>query len=275
MQSGFSNPSAPAPIPPFPPHAPHFGFRVGDVGTHTSRTMMLEDLTAILSQVGATEMRVGYSAAIVGQNALGKRTESTRRLADQRLSELYALDPSVTLFRVLRELWSLDTQAQPEIAILCAIARDPLLRATAGPILAMRPGEELSRQSMTDAIRASVGNRLSASTVDKVVRNTSSSWAQSGHVEGRTRKIRRLVVARPASTAYALALGYLVGQRGQRLFRTFWASLLDSNPEKLRALAATAKQQGLLDMKVSGDVVEIHFPQLLTASERRESSGTD
>jgi hypothetical protein len=28
-------------------------------------------------------------------------------------------------------------------------------------------------------------------------------------------------------------------------------------------------------MKVSGDVVEIHFPQLLTAAERTESRGTD
>lgn len=261
--------------PAIPPAARDFGFRIGDIGTHTSRTAMYQELAGVLSRVPADAERSAYWDAIVGQNALGKQTDATRRLTDQRLGELYALDMHVTLFRLLRQLWSLDSQAQPQLAILCALARDPLLRATASPVLAMRDGQELSRQAMTDAVRAAVGERLSDSTLDKVVRNTSSSWAQSGHLEGRTRKFRRQVTARPASAVYALALGYLLGQRGQRLFRTFWASVLDANAEQLQALAAAAKRQGLLDMKVSGDVVEIHFPDLLTASERTDSRGTD
>lgn len=236
---------------------------------------MLHELRTVLAHLPSDAARVVYSQAIVEHNALGKRTEATRRLTDQRLGELYALDIGVTLFRVLRDLWPLDPQAQPQLTILCALARDPLLRATASPVLATRPGQELSRQSIADAIRAAVGERLSDSTLDKVVRNTSSSWTQSGHLEGRTRKIRRRVVARPASATYAIALGYLLGQRGQRLFRTFWASALDSSADQFQALAAIAKRQGLLDMKVSGDVVEIHFPSLLTAAERTEGRGTD
>jgi hypothetical protein len=236
---------------------------------------MLEELHGVLSQLPAEANRADYTEAIVEHNALGKQTESTRRLTDQRLGELYALDIHVPLFRVLRQLWSLDTQAQPQLAMLCALARDPLLRATAAPVLSMRPDQELARQAMTDALRAAVGDRLSDSTLDKVVRNTSSSWAQSGHLEGRTRKFRRIVAARPASTTYALILGYLLGLRGQRLLRSLWASALDASPDQLQAQAATAKRQGLLDMKVSGDVVEIHFSQLLTAAERTESRGTD
>lgn len=236
---------------------------------------MLEELRALLSQLPVEADRAAYTEAIVDHNALGKQTEATRRLTDQRLGELYALDTRVPLFRVLRHLWSLDAQAQPQLAMLCALARDPLLRATAAPVLAMRHNQELARQSMTDALGAVVGDRLSDATLDKVVRNTSSSWAQSGHLEGRTRKFRRVIVPRPASTTYALVLGYLLGQRGQRLLRTLWASVLDSTPEQLQAQAAAAKRQGLLDMKVSGDVVEIHFPQLLTAAERTESRGTD
>jgi len=257
------------------PSARQFGFRAGDIGTHTSRTMMLEELRALLAHAPAEADHADYTEAIVDHNALGKQTEATRRLTDQRLGELYALDSRVPLFRVLRQLWSLDEQVQPQLAMLCALARDPLLRATAAPVLTMRPNTELARQAMTDALRAAVGERLSDSTLDKVVRNTSSSWAQSGHLEGRTRKIRRVVEARPASTTYALVLGYLLGLRGQRLMRSLWASALDASPDQLQQHAAAAKRQGLLDMKVSGDVVEIHFPQLLTASERTESRGTD
>jgi hypothetical protein len=236
---------------------------------------MLEELRSLLTQLPADADRADYTEAIVDHNALGKQTEATRRLTDQRLGELYALDTRVPLFRVLRQLWPLDAQAEPQLALLCALARDPLLRATAAPVLSMRADQELSRQSMTDALRTAVGDRLSDSTLDKVVRNTSSSWAQSGHLEGRTRKFRRAVAARPTSTAFALVLGYLLGLRGQRLLRSLWASALDATPDQLQAHAAAAKRQGLLDMKVSGDVVEIHFPQLLTAAERTESRGTD
>lgn len=267
--------TGPIPSSTVPPSARQFGFREGDIGTHTSRTIMLEELRNLLAQLPADADRTDYTEAIVDHNALGKQTEATRRLTDQRLGELYALDMRVPLFRVLRQLWPLDAQAEPQLALLCALARDPLLRATAAPVLSMRANQELSRQSMTDALRAAVGDRLSDSTLDKVVRNTSSSWAQSGHLEGRTRKFRRAVAARPTSTAFALVLGYLLGLRGQRLLRSLWTSALDASADQLRAHAAAAKRQGLLDMKVSGDVVEIHFPQLLTAAERTESRGTD
>jgi hypothetical protein len=75
------------------------------------------------------------------------------------------------------------------LALLTALGRDPLLRLTVAPILHMKPGEELARQQLTNAIRAGVDSRLSDSIVDKVVRNTAASWKQSGHLSGRGRKI--------------------------------------------------------------------------------------
>lgn len=236
---------------------------------------MLQELDQLLMAMPPNAPRRSYTEAIIEHNALGKQTGSTRNLTHQRLCELYGLDPAVPLFRVLRRLWALDPNARPQLALLCALARDPLLRATAPPVLSMQPGNELARQVMTDALRQAVGDRLNDSTLDKVVRNTSASWSQSGHLQGRARKIRRRVIARPASTTYALMLGYLLGQRGSRLFESLWTAVLDSNPSELRALAAEAKRHGWLDMKLSGDVVEIHFPQLLTPAERRDSHGTD
>ena len=154
-----------------------FGFRSGEKGTHTSRTIMLDELSILLESLGADAGRADYLAAIIEHNALGKQTAATRKLTAQRLSELYLLDPSAPLFRVLRRFWQDDTAGRPLLALLCSLARDPLLRATAEPVLAMRSGEELSRQKITDAISSAVGDRLNDATLDKVVRNVSSSWS--------------------------------------------------------------------------------------------------
>ena len=84
------------------------GFRFGHIGTHTSRTIMLAELGATFSAVPAAAKPPDYAAAIVVENCLGKQTVSTRRLTLQRLRELYALDPAVPIFRILRRLWDLD-----------------------------------------------------------------------------------------------------------------------------------------------------------------------
>jgi hypothetical protein len=251
-----------------------FGFRSGDKGTHTSRTIMLAELSALLEGLPAESTRADYLAAIIDHNALGKQTAATRKLTAQRLSELYVLDPNVALFRVLRRFWQDDAAGRPLLALLCGLARDPLLRATAEPVLAMTSGEELSRQRITDAIRSAVGDRLNDSTLDKVVRNVSSSWTQSGHLEGRVRKFRQVIRPTPLATAYALMLGYLEGLRGGRLFETQWTKVLDALPAELRYVAAEAKRLHGLDMKSAGDVIEVGFTTVLTPQEIKDSRVT-
>jgi len=157
------------------------GFRWGDKGTHTSRTIMLGELGLAMDTCSPTATRNDYLTAILEDNCLGKRTAATRKLSSQRLTELYGLDPAVPLFQVLRRFWIADRSGRPLLALLLALARDPLLRASALPILRMRPGEELARQQVTEAIGYPVEGRLSESTLDKVVRNTSSSWTQSAY----------------------------------------------------------------------------------------------
>src|SRR2546422_11743918 len=74
------------------------GFRWGQKGTHTSRTIMLDELRAVLASCRPGATRDDYLAAIHEDNRLGKRTTATRKLSGQRLSELYALDPEMPLF---------------------------------------------------------------------------------------------------------------------------------------------------------------------------------
>jgi len=86
---------------------------------------MLSELTAVLAHAKGDADRAEYKRLVVEENCLGKPTASTRRLSFQRLTELYALDPRITLFRLLRRLWAMDAGSQPQLAILVALARDP------------------------------------------------------------------------------------------------------------------------------------------------------
>lgn len=238
------------------------GFRTGDKGTHTSRTMMLGELSAVLGAAKPDASRGDLANAIVEDNCLAKPTVATRRLTNQRLGELYALDPNVPIFRILRNLWSLDESSRPLLALLVALARDPLLMATAPAVVPLPPGSEFQRGPMRESLRAAVAGRLNDSILDKVARNASSSWTQSGHLEGRTFKFRRLVNATPASVAFALYLGHTVGFRGEELFTSGWISVLDCNVISARDHALNAKRLGLIDLRIGGGVVELSLERL-------------
>ena len=70
-----------------PPHlASLWGFRSGERGTHTSRTIMLDELSLLLAAVpGAAASRRDYTEAVLDGNCLGKRTAATRKLSLQEL----------------------------------------------------------------------------------------------------------------------------------------------------------------------------------------------
>lgn len=248
--------------------AAEVGFRFGAKGTHTSRTMMLAELTAVLAATTDAASREDYAGAIIEGNCLGKATTATRRLTNQRLGELYGLDSRIPLFRVLRRLWSTDAGGRPLLALQCAIARDPLLAATVPPVLALSPGSELQRDAVKAALHKVLDERLNDATVDKVIRNASSSWAQAGHLVGRTFKKRALVRATPGSVALGLYLGHAVGFRGAPLFATGWISLLDCTPTRARDLAVEAKRIGLIDLRIGGEVVDLVLDRLDPAEGR-------
>lgn len=238
------------------------GFRFGAKGTHTSRTMMFEELNAVFAVAGGRSRRQDYMTAIVEDNCLAKPTTSTRRLTNQRLGELYGLDPSIPLFRVFRRLWDIDETGRRLLALLCAVARDPLLASTAPVILSLPDGAEYNREPVKAALRDVVGDRLNDEILDKVVRNIASSWNQSGHLDGRTFKKRRLVQATPPSVAFALFLAQQVGFRSLELFTSGWMMLLDCDASQARDLAMEAKRINLIDLRMSGDVVEINLNRL-------------
>lgn len=251
------------------------GFKFGEKGMHTSRTIMLDELSLLLCTGRTVPTRTEYRALIVEQNCLGKRTVSSRKLTDQRLGELYALDAKVLFFRIMRQLWNSEEIGRPLLAILLALARDPLLRFTAIPIMRLHHGNEFSRKAFTDILNKHTGSRFNEAVIDKIVRNTASSWTQSGHLEGRTLKIRRTVSPTPPVATFALLMGYVLGARGDVLFETLWAKVLDVSKDELIQIAMDAKRLGYLDIKASGGIVDVSFHRLFTEEERRLIHGTD
>lgn len=238
------------------------GLRYGDKGTHTSRTMMLTEVRVLFDRLCATSSRESHAAAIVGENCLSKDTVATRKLTNQRLGELYGLSPSIPLHRVHRRLWDLDPAGRPLLALLCCLARDPLLRATAPTVLSLPVGCELPRHSITRALRQTTGDRINEAILDKVARNAASSWTQSGHLEGRVRKLRRRVDPTFGPALLAVWLGAAEGLDGPRLLDSAWCRTLDRSPDALLDLVLQAKQRGLIRATVGGGVIDIDLAPL-------------
>lgn len=234
------------------------GFRLGARGTHTSRTIMLEDLAELLASVPTDSDRSVYAQAVIEDNVLGKQTAATRRLSFQRLGELYGLDPRIPLFRVLRLLWDIDRSGRPRLAVLAAMARDPLLTATAPVVVLLSPGEEMMRTTLLEKLRETVDDRLNDAVLDKVARNAGSSWVQAGFLRGRMRKIRRRVDPTPGTVALALWLGRLEGYAVARLLDSPWARVAgDGGPGELLPVALRAGQLGLIRARAAAGVLTI------------------
>lgn len=218
---------------------------------------MLEELSDLLVALPESSQPADYGRAIVDDNILAKATAATRRATRQRLSELYGLDPKVPIFRVLRRAWAADQGGRPLIALLVALARDPLLRATASPVLGLLDGSELVRTPFLNAMKEAVGERLNEAVLDKVARNAASSWTQSGHLAGRVRKVRTRVSPTPGAVAVALWLGQLEGLSGESLLSSRWTRVLDRSGPELLPIALQAKQLGLISANIGSGVVEI------------------
>lgn len=240
----------------------------GDVsgGTNTSHTIVVTALAALLDAVPQGAPLAAYEHAAIEANVLGKDTDGARRRTFRYLRELYLLRPDSLLFRALRDLWQLDPDARPLLAGLCALARDSVFRASSSAIVGTRPGDTITAADLATAVGEHFPESYGVATLAKVGRNTFSSWEQTGHLadtESAGAKVRTRAVCHPANVAYALLLGHVTGARGQVLFETPWARVLDQPRSHLLDLATTASQHGMLELRNAGGVIEVGFRELL------------
>lgn len=244
------------------------GFNMKAGGVHTSRTIMLHELQVLLASVTASSVtKADYQLAIIRDNCLSKRTENTRKLSFQHLVELYALDIGIPLFRALLFFWHRDTNSRPLIALLCAYARDPILRASTHFLLSFKEGTVVSRQALELYLEQLYPSRFSPATLKSTAQNLNSTWTKSGHLTGKARKVRSQATPTAGALSYALFLGYLSGIRGYALLTSDYVTMINCPVSTAIMLAEEASRKCWIVFKRIGDVVEVLFPNLMNQQE--------
>ena len=244
-----------------------FGFST-QRGSHNARTIMLEELRTLLTYVDNPDSsQKVYLEAIKKNNCLSKRSGKTRELTARHLVALYGLNPELTLFRALLYLWFRDPEAQPVLSLLCSYARDSILRLSAPHILATSEGGLVNTANMVEYLENKMPGSYSDSTLKSTAQNLNSSWTKSGHLAGRAKKIRVKLQPTPGAAVFALLFGYLKGVRGESLFETEYAKLLDCSKEQIIELAEIAARKGWIIFKKVGNVIEVLFPNNITPEE--------
>lgn len=246
-----------------------FGYRFGKNGAHAARTMMFNELSLLLGRLPAEATRADYVREIIDLNCLAKPTQKSRELTLRHLTALYALDPSVPVFRIFRQFWDVDPDAQPVLALTMALVRDPLLRQSQQFILGKPLGELVERKELEDLLENENPDRFSPASLKSIAQNLNGTWTRGGYLHGKVRKSRSAPVVKPTNVAFSLFMGHLEGLSGQRLFKSTWAVALFSSFDELVGMASSAANRGLLVFMNAGGVMEVRFPGYLTSEEER------
>lgn len=235
-------------------------FAIGNLRTTASHTIGLPHLAELLREVPPDASAEQYREAVIEGNVLGRPTQAGRQRSFRHLRELYFLDPQRPEFAALRYFWDIDPSSRPLLAGQLAFTRDEVLRASFAAIVDLPAGSSVTSADLTAAVTAQFGKEMSESTLGKTGRNTGACWTQTGHLVGRARKIRTNVEARPVAIAYAAFLGHLAGGRGLGVLDNPWSQILGVTPGRALEALRDAHAQGLLDLLVAGNVVDVSFP---------------
>jgi hypothetical protein len=229
---------------------------------------MLKELKLLFPFVDASGAdKDMYLRSIVEDNCLNKRSDKTRNLSASHLATLYGLDPNITLFRCFRFFWERDKEGQALLALLIAVARDTILKSSVPFIQSYTMGQRVTREALEEFIDGLETDRFSPATLKSTAQNINSSWTQSGHLRGRIKKVRTKAKATSGAASFALLLGYLSGVRGESLYKTEYAKLLDCSMEEAIELSTEASRKGWIVLKRLGSVIEVLFPKLLSQQE--------
>lgn len=247
------------------------GLRRGGGGVHQSKTMMLHELSAYIA--GATDKNCSPASLIIEQNILGKETVSARKIALKRLNGLYGIIKPSPISRILFGLWPLDVKGRPILALLCALARDALLRDAASAVLPVPLGVSVRWPVIAAALEEQHPQRFSEKMLRSLSQNCASSWTQSGHLEGHVRKVRVQAQPTAAAASYAALIATVCGFGGPALIDSPWLVVLDRPRDERLSLLRQAEAQGLLRVRTAGDMLEISTRQPIAQALRMPDVG--
>jgi hypothetical protein len=148
------------------------GIKLGGGGPHQSKTMMLAELTTLISANGHHEP----TESVVQRNLLGKPSLRARQAALYRLRQLYGLNDPAPICRALIVLWARDPTGRPMLALLCALARDPSLRDGAAAVLDAVPGTQVRWPAIAAAFEDRIPGRLGGRMAKSLAQN--AAWTR-------------------------------------------------------------------------------------------------
>lgn len=236
-----------------------FGLKLRGGGVHQSKTMMSKDIDKVM--VGIQLTNVSPKTLVVEDNILSKSTLSTRKLTYANLNALYSLEAELPIYRVMKALRYTAPESKELLYLMASLVRDPLLRDSAEAILTAPMGKRVSWSSIAEVFQAKFPERFTQKMLRSLSQNCASSWTQSGHLEGRVKKIRRRITPRPCVVAFGALIASLCGFGGSTLLESPWLRILDINSGQALDLLRQAEAQGLARVRSIGDVLEISIRQ--------------
>lgn len=232
---------------------------------------MLEEFEVLIAAIAPDAGAERYRQAILEDNVLHKATASNREKTYKFLRRLYALDPTICLFRELRRLHRFAADDARLLIGLLAMAREPVLQQCLNMVLGVPVGESLGRQQFETWIREHAPGQYSDAMYVSFSHNLYASFYQFGYLGESVGKARSRV--RPkvgiAAATYAAFLDWLHGMSGVALLHGTYSRALDLGTDEHIALLTAAGRQGLLKAAYSGGVLDLGFPGFLKNDETR------
>lgn len=244
-----------------------------------ARSMMLSELMLLLQEnlhkdgAGLLSM-ADFRRLIEEENLLGKPTFTSRQKSFRHVVELYGLDASQALFRILLRFAAINGDATPLLALVCVYCRDPQLRASFTLLEQTAPGTVIPRRLMEEHLEFHFPDRFSPAMKQSLAQNVNTTWTVTAHLHGRATKTRTLPTPYFLATTYALFAGYLTGLRGDFLLQSVFARLVAVSPPQAIDHLKEASKHGFLRLRHAGGVTEIDFSPLLNESELSSLHGT-
>jgi hypothetical protein len=238
-----------------PESAIEFGVRISGGGAHQSKTMMFSEMEHLLNTGKRFPDELEHAATT--ENILGKNTKNSQVLTYRHMVSLYGLKSQPALTRVLMALWTNDPAGRRLNCLLVSLARDPLLRDTAQAVVRTPIGAQLLRDQVESALTAAYPDRMSEKMIRSLAQNCNATWTQSGHLEGRAKKIRRRVTPTPHNVAFAALVATICGFGGPSILSSRWLQVLDLTPDQALDNLRKAESLGLAKVRSAGDVTEI------------------
>jgi hypothetical protein len=226
--------------------------------------MMLRELESLL--VSAAHDASHLQKAAIEENALNKATRVTRLLTFRHLSNLYGLSEFPPITKCLLRIWLADLKGHPLLALLVALARDPLLRDTAPIVIRASIGEPVKWPILADSLTEAHPNRFSEKMLRSLAQNCAASWTQSGHLRGAVAKIRNRVVPSPHVVAFATLLASMSGFGGPAILSSAWIRVLDLTAEQGLDELRRAEALGLARVRSAGDITEVSVRRQIAAT---------